>query len=114
MNIFAPSIVDYAFTGVLNRLEKLPKYENFTALPGLVQAIGDKSGNELIDILEHESLPEMVEPENWSIDSFSEILKVDDNLLDDAVDEIMSLVPGTCVELLAGVTRDFQQIISTH
>jgi len=103
VNIFAPSIVDYAFTGVLNRLEKLPKYENFTALPGLVQAIGDKSGNELIDILEHESLPEMIEPENWSIDSFAEILKVDDNLLDDAVDEIMSLVPANNIDALVSL-----------
>jgi len=114
VNIFAPSIVDFVFTGVLNRLEKLPEYDNFTALPGLIQAIGDKSGNELIDILEHESLLEMKEPDNWSVDNFAEILKVEEKLLDNAVDEIMSLVPASDISalmsLLAALVAELDQL----
>ena len=79
---------------MLNRLESLPQYDNFTSLPELIVEISDKSGNELIDILEHPSLPEMTEPDNWSVKEFGRILDVDENVLDGAVDEVMSLVPG--------------------
>ena len=94
VNLFAPSIVDFIFTGVLNRLENIPQYENFTSLPELIDDISDKTGNELIDILEHPSLPEMKEPDNWSVKEFGRILQVDEDVLDGAVDEVMSLVPG--------------------
>ena len=94
VNLFAPSIVDFIFTGVLNRLENIPQYENFTSLPELIGDISDKTGNELIDILEHPSLPEMTEPDNWSVKEFGRILQVDEDVLDGAVDEVMSLVPG--------------------
>ena len=94
MNLFAPTIIDYFVSGVLRQLQRIPEYENSTFLPELLDEINDKTSNELIDILNNDRLTELGDPDNWSIQTFSQILDINKNLLDGAVDELLSFVPG--------------------
>ena len=94
MNLFAPTIVDYFVSGVFRQLQNIPEYENSTFLPELFNEIDDKTSNQLIDILNNDRLSELSDPDNWSIQTFSHIFDINKNLLDGAVDELLSFVPG--------------------
>ena len=94
MNLFAPTIVDYFVSGVLRQLQRIPEYDNSTFLPELIDEINDKTSNELVEILNSDRLSDLSDPDNWSIQTFSQILDVNKNLLDGAVYELLSFVPG--------------------